>query len=153
MKHDPYKSPETEDLVNSDPADLKMFSKLANFDFKRTAKQAFGFYISYLLLCMVIGGVVGGTAGLLSPENSNQVAYIAGQIVAVVYVMILGILIAVKRSIIKSFSVVFLLAFTALISVFFGALGGLIPVAFLTTKENQSHNKSSNSDAASSAGS
>ena len=153
MTNDPYKSPGTEELVSGEVADLKMFSQLANFGFKRTAKQAFGFYISYLLLGLVLGFVVGGIAGLLDPDNSQQAGLLAGQIMVIPYVMTLAILVAVKRSLLKSFTVIFLLALTALLSLALGALGGLIPVSFLTTREEKSHNKSSNPDAASSAGS
>ena len=147
MTNDLYKAPKTEELKNGQVADFKMFSQLADFGFKRTAKQAFGFYISYLLLAFVLGAVIGGIAGLLNPDNPQQAGFLAGQIFAVPYVMTLAILVTVNRSLLKSFPVIFLLALTALLSLALGALGGLIPVSFLTTRENKSHNKANQTDA------
>ncbi len=145
MTNDPYRPPGTEELVSGEVADLKMFSQLVNFGFKRTAKQAFGFYISYLVLGLILGFIVGIIAGLLNPNNPQQAGLLAGQIMVII--------VAVKRSLLKSFTVIFLIALTALLSLTLGALGGLIPVSFLTTREDKSYNKSSNPDAVNSAGS
>lgn len=122
------------DMSSSEAGNTKMFAKLANFGFKRTSKQAFGFYISYLILGIILGFVVGGIAGILNPNNAQEAGLLAGQIMAVPYVLTLAILVAVKRSLLKSFLALTLIGLSGLLALLAGGLGGLIPVAFLTAK-------------------
>jgi type IV secretory pathway TrbL component len=47
-----------------------MWSELTNFGFKRTKKQAFGFYLAYLVLIMLIGFVVGTASSVITGMDS-----------------------------------------------------------------------------------
>jgi hypothetical protein len=115
-----------------------MFEKLGNFELERSVKQAFGFYISYLLLGFMIGFVVGFLAVTLYPEFALQVGTRVGQITGVIYCFSLALIIAFKKSLLSSFKVMVLIVLSSLIAVFLGALGGLIPVAYLTTRSSES---------------
>ena len=37
-----------------------MFKNVTDFSFQRTGKEAFGFYLAYLLICMILSGIAGG---------------------------------------------------------------------------------------------
>ena len=47
-----------------------MFKNLTDFSYKRTGKEALGFYIGYLVLIVVVGAILGGILGLVLGEES-----------------------------------------------------------------------------------
>lgn len=114
-----------------------MFLNLAKYETKRTGKDAVGFYLAYLLLGLMLGFAIAFVAGVLNPENVKHAALVAGSIFAVIYCITIAILIAVKKSLTSSFQTLLLIGITAITSIFLGALGGLIPVAYLTTIPNK----------------
>jgi hypothetical protein len=116
-----------------------MFSNLAKFEIQRSGKQAFGFYISYLVLGILLGFVAGGIGGLLDPDHAQQAGFRAGNVSAIIMCCALAITIASKKSLLSSFKNILIIVITAALSLLFGAIGGLIPVAYLTTapKENE----------------
>lgn len=112
-----------------------MFLNLAKFEINRSGKQAVGFYIAYLFLGMLLGAVVGTIAGSLTSGDPFQAGFIAGNIFAIIMCGFLATIVSLKKSLL-SFKTFFLIAITVLLSIFIGALGGLIPVAYLTTMQN-----------------
>ena len=113
-----------------------MFLNLAKFEINRSGKQAVGFYIAYLFLGMLLGAVVGTIAGSLTSGDPFQAGFIAGNIFAVIMCGFLATIVSLKKSLLSSFKTFFLIAITVLLSIFIGAPGGLIPVAYLTTMQN-----------------
>lgn len=114
-----------------------MFNNLTKFDYVRNKKEAFGFYLAYLFL----GAICGGLAALIfanqgsdSSESFNNGMEI-GIIVAPIYCLALGFAILRARKE-RQFSEIILIIVSAIISYFFGVLIGLIPLAYLTTKNN-----------------
>ncbi len=114
-----------------------MFSKLAKYETERTVKEAVGFYLAYLFLGLMLGFAIGFIAGALNPQNAKHAALVAGSIFAVVSCVTIAILIALKKSQTSSFRTLLIIGITAIASIFLGALGGLIPVAYLTTIPNK----------------
>ena len=112
-----------------------MFLNLAKFEINRSGKQAVGFYIAYLFLGMLLGAVVGTIAGSLTSGDPFQAGFIAGNIFAIIMCGFLATIVSLKKSLL-SFKTFFLIAITVLLSIFIGALDGLIPVAYLTTMQN-----------------
>jgi H+/Cl- antiporter ClcA len=119
------------------PGEHNMFLNLAKYETERTGKEAVGFYLAYLFLGLMLGFATGFIAGALNPENVKHAAFVAGGIFSVVYCVTLAILIAVKKSQTSSFQTLLIIGITAIASIFLGALGGLIPVAYLTTIPNK----------------
>jgi hypothetical protein len=114
-----------------------MFRELMNFSRQRTPLQALGWYLIFLL----IGGVIGGLAGFLVGIGSTsftegfQRGLPAGQLAVIPYHIILGILLLWNR---PKGAVNILLALGGVaLSVLLGALGGLIPLAALTTRRSK----------------
>lgn len=102
-----------------------MFLNLAKYETQRTGKDAFGFYLAYLLLGFMLGLTFGFVAGVLNPENATHAAQVAGAIIAIVYSVTIAIVIAVKKSQTSSFKTLLLIGITAVTSIFLGAIGGL----------------------------
>lgn len=116
-----------------------MFNELNNFAFTRSSKEAFGFYCAYFLLIVLGAGVFSGAVGELflpdmDPERSFELGQRIGAVVALIACMFLAYRILDSKQLIKNFSSYAYLAVTALCALLGGALLGMIPVAYLTTK-------------------
>ena len=87
----------------------------------------------YLLIGLVIGAVCGYLAGLFVKEDEGfQIGRLAGQFSAVPYNIVLGTLLIWHRK--KDAPNLLLVLAGALLSTVSGAIGGLIPLAFLSNR-------------------
>ena len=109
-----------------------MFQKLLIFEYKRTPLQAFGFYLAYLLLSLLLAFFM-GILSIPFGVDTRQ-AVLNGAYLAMITCMVLYSLILYKKNLYKDFGYLLLLFFTGILGVLFGGLAGLIPVAFLTTR-------------------
>ncbi len=115
-----------------------MFSELTNFGYKRTGKQAFGFYLAYLFLLMIIGGIL---AFLLVPSDvsTDSEAFAAGAQVGArfvpIAVIILSVLVLNAKKSLTEFKNILLVVLSGFLAILGGGLLGLIPVAYLTTTD------------------
>jgi hypothetical protein len=117
-----------------------MFNNLTNYGFERTGKQAIGFYLAYLFLGLILGFLTGALYALITGDGSFKGGVRAGQFMAIFYCLGLAITVAHFKGMLLSFKAILLVVTTGIIAVFIGALGGLIPVAYLSTASN-SQNK------------
>ena len=110
-----------------------MFGEIMNFNYQRSAKQAFGWYLMYLLVGLVIGAVSGYLVGLfVTADEGFNVGRLAGQFSAVPFNILLGTLLIWHRK--KDAPNLLLVLAGAILSAIAGALGGLIPLAFLSNR-------------------
>jgi hypothetical protein len=115
------------------PVKKPMFQEIMNFAYQRTTKQAIGWYLMYLFVCVVMGFAVGHIAGMFSaPAGAANVGLAAGQISAIPYHLALGVLLLWHRD--KSASSLMLVLLSVMLSVWSGGIGGLIPLAFLSRR-------------------
>ena len=111
-----------------------MFKEVMNFSYRRTALQAFGWYLVFLL----IGGVVAVLAAAIASDGGAGIAAAlrsgasTGRLAIIPYHVIIGIWLCWRRP--KDAANILLLSAGILLSPLFGALGGLIPFAVLTTR-------------------
>ena len=114
-----------------------MFRELMNFSCQRTPLQALGWYLIFLLIGAVAAGFAGFLIGIGSTSFAEgfQRGLLAGQLLIIPYHIILGILLLWNR---PKGPINILLALGAVVlSVLLGALGGLIPLAVLTTRRSK----------------
>lgn len=118
-----------------------MFQELMNFSYRRTALQALSWYLVFLLIGLVVAGVAYFLALVVSLSFGEGVpkGFPIGRIVIVPYHIILGILLLWNRP--RDVANVLLALAGTVLSVLFGALGGLIPLAVLTTRPIAVHFK------------
>jgi hypothetical protein len=110
-----------------------MFAEIMNFNYRRSAKQAVGWYLMYLLVGLVIGAVSGYLAGLfVHADEGFNIGRLAGQFSAVPLNILLGTLLIWHRK--KDAPNLLLVLTGVLLSALAGALGGLIPLAFLSNR-------------------
>lgn len=114
-----------------------MFKNLTDFAYKRKVKEAIGFYLAYLFLIILLSGLFGGLMGLLTGQDNFEFGMRVGNIVAIVVVLGISVLILKKKNLLDNFGHIILILLSGLLAFFGGGLLGLIPVAFLTTKEGQ----------------
>jgi TIR domain len=114
-------------------AERTMFGEIMNFNYQRSAKQAFGWYLMYVLVGLVLGAVSGYLAGLFVKEDDGfHIGRLAGQFSAVPLNILLGTLLIWHRK--KDAPNLLLVLAGAILSAIGGALGGLIPLAFLSNR-------------------
>jgi len=119
-----------------------MFKGLMDFSLTRTAKQASGFYLAYLLLGLLIAGLMGAVSQLITsafgsfgPQSFSQSfaqGTKVGALTGIPYTLILGIVSVVKKRI--GFSFYLLVVLSAIIAGALGMVIGLIPIAFITSR-------------------
>jgi hypothetical protein len=112
-----------------------MFAEIMNFNYQRSALQAFGWYLIYLLVGIVIGAVSGYLAGIFIKGGFDEgfnIGRMAGQFSAVPYNILLGTLLIWHRK--KDVPNLLLVLAGVFLSAVAGALGGLIPLAFLSNR-------------------
>jgi hypothetical protein len=114
-----------------------MFKNLTNFSYKRTVKEALGFYLAYLFLIMILGGLVGGFLGMIEKDGGFDLGVRIGTTFAVIFSVSLSFLILGKKKLLNNFGFILLALFSGLLAVFIGGLGGLIPAAYMTTRSEK----------------
>lgn len=119
-----------------------MFSQLTNFAHKRNKKQALGFYLSYLVTTILLGGLFGILAVVLGIENVEDVALKIGMIVSLVCVTFLWMIILSKKKLSKGLGFIMIGIVASIFALLGGAFLGLIYPAYLTTRESKAHHHS-----------
>ena len=113
----------------------RMFQGAMDFWYQRTALQAFGWYLVFFLLGLPLASLTGfifGRGSATTFSEGYQSGQLPGQIFGVVYVVFLGGLLLWKRQ--KGALNIGLYILGVALSLFIGMLGGLIPLAVLTTR-------------------
>ncbi len=113
-----------------------MFRGLLKFSLRRTPLQAFGWYLAFLLILTATRLFAIAYVVLVDFDTDTSVreafqSGIPGQETAMLYVFALGAMLLWNRS---SALNILLVVNGASLSVWFGALEGLLPLAVLTTR-------------------
>ena len=111
-----------------------MWSELTNFGFKRTKKQAFGFYLAYLVLIMLIGFVVGAASSVITGMDSFSAGVKVGTVVALIACVYITYQVVQKKNLF-SFGYLLLILLSGALAVTAGGILGLIVPAVITTKD------------------
>ena len=117
-----------------------MFKQLTNLSVQRTPGQAFGFWLAYWFLAVVIVAIavatsVAATEGGGSFEDGYKLGFSIGTVGGVAYVVIISVVICVKKSLGFGWYVLAIVLPGAL-TIIGTPFIGLIPTAFLTTRPN-----------------
>ena len=114
-----------------------MFKDLLLFEKERTPKEALGFYLAYLLLIALLGGLL---SYLVVPHDPSmtfaegfQAGAAVGQYNAVISCLALSFIILYKKKKLQSFGLVLIGVLSGTCAIFLGGFLGLVPTAYLTT--------------------
>ena len=121
-----------------------MFKKLFEFGYTRSAVEAIGFYIVWLLLFVCAGGIVGAIIGFVTASTSPETLALimrSALLLVTVLTAVLGFKLLQKKRLFKSPLALILSAVGIVLTLFGGALFGLIPFAFITTLAPKSDEK------------
>ena len=114
-----------------------MFKDLLLFEKDRTPKEALGFYLAYLLLTALLGGIAGflftPSAPSMTFEEGFQAGSVVGQNLAVIFCLALSFMILYKKKKLQNFGLVLVGILSGIGAIFLGGLLGLVPTAYLTT--------------------
>ncbi len=120
-----------------------MFKNLFDLSIKRTGIEILGFYLFYSIAgSIVVGFVCGILIFVLYPQavisnDIQRLAILFGSVAAVLFSVGLSLAIIASKRIFNSFKAVLLTIFAVILSGLFGALIGMIPVAYLTSFDSQ----------------
>ena len=110
-----------------------MLNNLFNFEYKRSPLEAFGFYLAYFVLFIVIAFLIGLVMGLTGLMAADQ-TFTVGVVLAVLVSFGLSAAIVVKKKLWGNFLFVLLVPIAGVLASFGGMLlGGIIP-AYLSTR-------------------
>ena len=113
-----------------------MFSNLTSFGYKRSIKQAIGFYIAYFILVVITAGLAGGILGTVTRNNNSFDSGLSiGGVVGVALSMLICFLVVKNKKQLAKFSYILLILLSGILACFGGALLGLIPATYLTTRK------------------
>lgn len=113
-----------------------MFKHLTNLGYKRNAKEAIGFYIAYLMLIIMAAFLLGSALGIVMDASySFNFGLKVGNVTAIIITVVTAFLILKEKKLLSNFGYILLVLLSVILAVFLGGLGGLIPVAFLTTRK------------------
>lgn len=130
----------SEHVITNQVKKNNIFNHLTVFSYKRSGKEALGFYLAYLLTTTILAGIMGGVVGVfLNPENTDSIYEISaslGAVIALIVSLVISILILKAKKIYKNFGYILLALVGAGLGLVGGGLLGLIVPAFLTTREN-----------------
>ncbi len=107
---------------------------MTDFSFKRSRKQALGFYLGYLVLIVLVGAVVGALFGLISGGGNLDLVLRIGNIMAILLALGLSFAILSKKKLTDNFGLILVALLSGLLAFVGGGILGLIPVAYLSTK-------------------
>jgi len=103
---------------------------------QRTRRQALGWFLVFLLISLPVGLVVvtAGTANLVgaSPEDYRDAIVRAARVAATLYVTLVGLSLMWRRE--KNVVNLSLMTAAVVLAPVVGTLGGLVPLAWLTTR-------------------
>jgi ABC-type Fe3+-siderophore transport system permease subunit len=114
-----------------------MFRELLNFSYQRNWLQAVGWYLISLIIGIALAvlvevGRIAVTGAAASFWEGFNRGHPAGQIVGIFYVVLLAVLLLWRRP--KDAPNTLLAIAGVALDAFFGTLGGLLPLAVLTTR-------------------
>ena len=115
-----------------------MFKELMNFKYKRTGVQALGFYIVFLLIGALLGGVVSGllqTGSNADFQTQYNIGIKIGSYVAIIYCTILSLIMLIAKKLYKSAQAIVLFLLTILGAMVMACLLGCVFPAILSTFE------------------
>ncbi len=113
----------------------KMFKNLTSFGYQRSITEAVGFYLAYLLLLMIAaGGLAIMLAAAMGQSDNFNFGLIVGNILAIIASSGISFMILKEKKLLSNYGFILLALLAGVLAFFIGALGGLIPAAFLTTR-------------------
>ena len=108
-----------------------MFQNLFQFEYKRSNKEAVGFYIGHLIILVLLSGLLGGISAVL--KLSVQPVQI-GMLVASIVSVAISVLILQKKNLFNNFLYVILALGAGILGFCGGGLLGLIIPAYFSTR-------------------
>ena len=120
-----------------------MFQRLTDFGYARSGKEAFGFYLAYLLLIIIVGALASATFGsFVHPHYAFYTGTKIGTLTAIIICIALSYLIVGQKKLTGKFSYILLTLCSGILAMVGGGLLGLIIPAYLSTKGTKSSKKS-----------
>ncbi len=126
-----------------------MFKNIANFSYRRNGKEAFGFYLAYLFFTMLLGGLAGGIYEIIHRSSIRSLNFKEGfvegfkagipigHLASVLFLIVLSIIILKQKRLLRHYGFLVLAIGSGIATILIGSIVGLIPLAFLTTRENK----------------
>jgi len=116
-----------------------MFSNLFSLDYQRNTKEAFGFYIAYALLFLLMFLILGIFIGAVGSIEGYSIEIIQARVspwmfgVESMLTIAFLLIFFIKKNLPHKGTVLFLGVVLGIFALFFGFLPTLIPIAYITT--------------------
>ncbi|MBR1461062.1 hypothetical protein IJ596_05465 [bacterium] len=117
-----------------------MFKELMNFKFKRTKKQAIGFYIVFFIIGALLGGIVSGllqTGSNADFQTQYNLGVKIGWYVALTYCTLLSLIMLIVKKLYTSAGAIILFLLTIIGAMLMACLLGCVFPAILSTFDSK----------------
>jgi hypothetical protein len=111
-----------------------MFKNLMNYGFQRNAMEAIGFYLAHLVLLMIVAVLSAAMLAVAMQNDAFDFGLKVGSVTAVIFCLGVSFLILKEKELLRSFGFVLLAIIAGMVTLYYGGIVGLIPVAYLTTR-------------------
>ncbi len=122
-----------------------MFKELFNFKYKRSKKEAFGFYIFYFVISLIIGASLGGLISIIyfgtDFQTQFNILFKICSFTGVIYCFALGLSILIAKKLYTSPLPVILVLIIIPCTILLGALLGCVSSAILSTYPSKNSNE------------
>lgn len=106
-----------------------MFKNLLNFEYKRSGVELLGFYLFYIIVTCLIGGILAGVYAMVvnaDAETGRAIGFKMGRIASLVLCTGISVLLIYYKKLYKSALALLLFLFTILASLLSGGLFALV---------------------------
>lgn len=110
---------------------VNIFGNMFDFSFDRSFIEAIGFYIAYLIIIMFVLVLLGGIGVLIGLDYFSTAQF--GNLIAVISCLSLALVVLIKKNFIGNLLFIFLGLISVTLSIYGGAMSGLIFIAYLST--------------------
>lgn len=113
-----------------------MFTNLTNLSYQRNKKEALGFYITYLVITILLGTFISAVAGLIVGHSSFSLGIKIATLTALVVSMALSFLIIKRKKTTDNYGYIIIALLSGVLALLGGGILSLIPTTYLSTRKS-----------------
>jgi hypothetical protein len=113
-----------------------VFTNLTNLSYQRNKKEAIGFYITYLVITILLGTIISAIVGVIVGHSSFSLGIKIATLTALVVSVALSFLVIKRKKVTDNYGYIILALLSGVLALLGGGILGLIPTTYLSTRKS-----------------